>query len=259
MQPIVVEHTPEVLCVRQERVCSARTRSAGPDGPAAKRGRATVWLWRSRAVLLMCLVVCRAAEAQAQEERPRIGPFVVDLHITVPKFGDDVQLAASRGLTQAELPGPGFGLGGGVHVYLFKIKSVTVGLGGQSTIGRSGATPDVVVGTPSTLHAVTEEFKSISPQLSLNFGNGHGWSYLSGGIGRSIWSIVPDGGSPRPADEERLSTINYGGGARWFIKTHLAFSLDVRLYEIQGGTPQQGLPGSPRSLLLTIGAGISLK
>ena len=208
---------------------------------------------------MMCLIACCVAEAQAQEEIPRIGPFVVDLHVTVPKFGDDVQLAASRGLTQIELPGPGFGLDGGVHVYLFKIKGVTVGLGGQATIGRSQAAPEVVAGTLSTLYAVTEEFKSIAPQLSLNFGNGHGWSYLSGGIGRSIWSIVPDGSSARPADEERLSTINYGGGARWFIKTHLAFSLDVRLYEIQGSTPQQALPGSPRTLLLIIGAGISLK
>ena len=66
----------------------------------------------------------------------------------------------------------------------------------------------------------------ISPQLSLNFGNGNGWSYLSVGIGRSLWSITPDGAQSRPIDEEPIRTINYGGGARWFIKPHLAFSLD---------------------------------
>ena len=217
-------------------------------------------------VLLLCLAACRAAEAQDQEEVPRIGPFVVDLHVTVPKFGDDLQLAASRGLSQIELPGPGFGLDGGVHVYLFRIKAVTVGIGGQVTIGRSQSTPQPVASTSAAaavplpvLRPVTEEFKSISPQLSLNFGNGRGWSYLSGGIGRSLWSVVPDGRVPQAADDERLSTINYGGGARWFVKSHLAFSLDVRLWEVHGGAPSQGRPGSPRALLFIIGAGISVK
>ena len=77
----------------------------------------------------------------------------------------------------------------------------------------------------------------------------------------SLWSIIPDGGQPRPVDEEPLRTINYGGGARWFIKPHLAFSLDVRFYDIANGTPELGLgfPGSPRTVLLVIGAGISIK
>ena len=41
------------------------------------------------------------------------------------------------------------------------------------------------------------------------------------------------------ADEEPLKTINYGGGARWFTKTHLAFSFDVRFYAINPGTRLQ--------------------
>ena len=66
---------------------------------------------------------------------------------------------------------------------------------------------------------------------------------------------MPDGQQPLPADEERLTTINYGGGARWFAKPHLAFTFDVRFHGHHPGTPQGGLPGSPRMTMLIIGAG----
>ena len=221
----------------------------------------------SRVECLACYAFCVAAILMygarpvfAQEEAPpRIGPFALDIHGVVPRFGDDPQLAASRGLSQAELPGSGLGLSAAAHVYLPKVAGITVGLGGEVIIARSSASPDTSGSTPSTLRSVTETFREISPQLSLNFGNGHGWSYLSAGIGRAMWSIVPEGRSPAAADEEVLRVINYGGGARWFAKQHLAFSLDVRLYEIAEGTPQLTTLGSPRTVLLVIGAGISVK
>jgi hypothetical protein len=106
---------------------------------------------------------------------------------------------------------------------------------------------------------VHERFTSISPQLSLNFGDGDGWSYLTGGLGRSTRSIVPSGADPLPADEEALRTFNYGGGARWFARPRLAFAVDVRFYATDPGTPQGALPGSPRSTFLVIGAGVSLR
>ena len=111
----------------------------------------------------------------------------------------------------------------------------------------------------STLRGVTEKFLTISPQLSLNFGTGKGWSYLSGGLGVSQWSIVPDGQDPLPADVEKLKTLDYGGGARWFAKKHVAFSFDVRFYVISPTLPTSGLPGSPRTTLVVLGAGLSLK
>ncbi len=198
-----------------------------------------------------------ARPARAQEAAPRIGPFVVDLHGVVAKFGDEPELAASRGLNPAELPGPGLGVSGGVHVYLPKIAGITVGLGGETMIARSAASPDATAG--GAFRAVTETFKEISPQLSLNFGSRRGWSYLSAGIGRAQWSIVPEASPPSDADQEVLRTVSYGGGARWFVKRRLAFSLDVRLYEIDQGTPTPGFPGSPRKVLLVIGAGVSVR
>lgn len=143
-------------------------------------------------------------------------------------------------------------------MHLLKWKAITFGLGGLLTLGRSHASP-VATGGASPLSGVTERFTSLAPQLSFNFGTGDGWSYLSGGIGRTTWSVVPDGSSARPADEERLKTINYGGGARWFIKRRLAFTLDARFYALDPGTPRGGLAGSPRTTLLVLGAGISVR
>jgi hypothetical protein len=209
------------------------------------------------AVALIGFAGARAADAQ--EPPPPISRFVVDLHGVVPKFGDDPQLAASRGLASAELPGPGIGFTVGGHVYFARIAAVTLGVGGELAVGRAHAASVTSADQTSSRGPVTETFTSIAPALSLNFGNGNGWSYLAVGIGQSVWSIVPDGAQPLPIDQERQRTINYGGGARWFIRKRLAFSLDVRLYEIAASTPQPAVIGAPRTRLLVIGAGISVR
>jgi hypothetical protein len=152
----------------------------------------------------------------------------------------------------------GIGLHAGAHVYVFHWRALTVGLGGEVTLARSHSSARQFAGT-EVARAVSERFTHITPQLSFNFGTGDGWSYISGGIGSSRRSIVPDGGEATAADSERLSTINYGGGARWFAKRHLAFSFDVRFYAINPGTPDLGRAGSPRTTLFVAGAGISVK
>jgi hypothetical protein len=209
------------------------------------------------------LVLCAASPVGAQDPPPRIGPFVIDLHASVPQFpSDDAQLAASRGMALAELPGSGLGMQAGAHVYLLKIKAVTFGIGAEFAAGRARQAPlpatTTTTATATTLRASEERFSTFSPQLSLNFGAGRGWSYLSGGIGVSNWALVPEGQEGFPADSESLKTINYGGGARWFIKPHLAFSFDVRFYAISPGFAYI-FPATPRTSLLIIGAGISVK
>jgi hypothetical protein len=205
------------------------------------------------------LVLLFAPAAASQEPPPRIPWFVVDLHGTFTKFPDEAALAASRGLQQLELPGGGFGLDGGLHLYPLRWKAVTFGIGAQVTAARSHSTPDPNASPTLGLRPVTEKFVSAAPQLSLNFGSGKGWSYISGGIGLSQWSVVPDGAEPLDADTERLRTTNYGGGARWFIRPHLAFSFDFRFYGIPAGTPTELHAASPRATLLVVGAGVSLK
>ncbi len=211
-------------------------------------------------IALAVLLLATPARAQ-EEERPRVGPFVIDLRPAVVRSPVNQELADSRGLTQTELPAFGLGGVGGIHVYPLHWKAVTFGIGGEVVVSRARWSP----GTGQEgLHAVTERFVSAAPQLSFNFRGSNGWSYISGGIGPSVWQIVPDGQDVSDADQERLRTVNYGGGARWFIKKHLAFSLDIRIWQVDPGTPSFDVngtarPGSPRANMFVISTGIAMK
>jgi hypothetical protein len=215
---------------------------------------------------LMCIVwaaACLAGRpAAAQDAPPRIPWFAVDVHGTVPMFPSSQPLADSRALGPnglTELPGAGLGIDVAANIYPLKWRAVTFGIGGHLMTARSRFTADPATG----LTSVNERFTYLGPALSLNFGTGAGWSYLSAGMNASTWSILPvvDGveSPPLPPDEQRVKTIDYGGGARWFAKPHLAFSFDVRFYAINPTTPVGVLPASPRTTLLVIGAGISIK
>jgi hypothetical protein len=210
------------------------------------------------AFAIATLLGASVSAVHAQEPPPRIPWYVLDFHATVPRFPSNQAVADSRDMTLAELPGAGLGLQAGLHFYPLRWRAITFGIGGEVTGNRSRQTPPVNATTP--LRGAEEKFLSASPQLSFNFGSGHGWSYLSGGIGVSQWSLIPDDREePFPGDTERLKTINYGGGARWFAKPHIAFSFDLRFYAINPGTPYLGHPGSPRTRLVIVGAGVSIK
>jgi len=216
------------------------------------------------ALLVMLMVSLAAWPVHAQDPPPRIGPFVVDLHGTIPRFPTDDLLAQSRGMKLAELPGSGLGLQVGVHLYLLRWRAVTFGVGGELAASRARQTPaalsaEAIAAGIQPVRPAEERFTSIAPQLSFNFGTGHGWSYISGGLGQSVWSIVPEGQEDYPPDTDRLKTINYGGGARWFAKSHVAFSFDVRFYAINPGSAAYRFTQSPRTTLLVIGAGVSVK
>jgi hypothetical protein len=53
------------------------------------------------------------------------------------------------------------------------------------------------------------------------------WLELSERRTDSPWAITPEGLEDNLQDDEPLKTINYGGGARQFIKPHPAFSFDI--------------------------------
>src|SRR5262245_59241462 len=211
-----------------------------------------------RDVLILLLVsTAPAAPALAQDPPPRIPRVVLDIRGSVPFFPKTPALADSRGMETAELPGPGLGAQAGIHFYLLKWKAITFGIGGEVAANRSTSTPPEESATP--LRPAEEKFLTAAPQISFNFGNGHGWSFLSGGIGVSQWSLIPEGQNPFPSDTEQLKTINYGGGGRWFAKPHIAFTFDIRFYAINPGPPYLGHPGSPRTTMRILSAGVSFK
>jgi hypothetical protein len=204
----------------------------------------------------MVTALALAPPAGAQEPPPRIGPIVVDLHGTFGSFPEDQLVADSRGMTLAELPDSGLGVQVGIHVYPIRWKAITIGIGGEYATSRARQTPvDGVIGVRSA----EERLTSVTPQISFNFGTGHGWSYLSAGFGNSTWAIVPQGQDAYPPDSDGVKTINYGAGARWFARPHLGFSFDVRFYAINPSSSSFTFAQRPRATLVVVGAGISVK
>jgi hypothetical protein len=110
---------------------------------------------------------------------------------------------------------------------------------------------------------VTTRLAMFASQFSVNFGHRGGWSYISGGLGRSRVrseaSPIPPATVPSNVEIGWVQTINYGGGARWFISDHIAFSLDLRWYRLPSVDATSTRPAAGRTTLLVAGGGISIK
>ena len=150
-------------------------------------------------------------------------------------------------------------------------KHITLGIGANYLISRGNKVPDPVA-LPND-PTVRERFETFGTQLSLNFGTKQGWSYISGGIGSSRRAIqsfpvtsTTTGGTttttqsdePLTAKGSRSKTINYGGGARWFATSHIAFGFDLRWYAVNPSVATATVPVLPRQTLFVANAGISI-
>ena len=217
--------------------------------------------------LALLLVLLAAVPASAQDEE-RLPWFAVDLHVAsvgmptaegwipVPVIGD------------TPLPGRGFGIAGGATVYPLRLGIVTFGAGVSISAGKgtgesltittgSGAT-EVTVVTPIMRTAVF----NVIPQLSINFGHKFGWSYLSAGLGttRVTSSMDAVGTTPQVIVPETWNqAINFGGGARWFMKPHLGASFDVRFVKLGSRAASGDIPAAKRTQMITFSAGISFQ
>lgn len=230
----------------------------------------------SRLVLVHFLYfLLLSGPARAQEpENIKIGPVVADARGSLGRYKQSAALAAPYGIAQTELPTLGLGFDVGGHWYPVKWKIVTFGVGASFHVSRGHHGAPQVDGKPVGKE-VTQRFTSFAPQLSFNFSGLTGWSYLSGGIGSSHLTIassdptvttpsttptpvVPDSAAATPLNPWRR-TINYGGGARWFLKDRLAFSLDIRFYAINPQIPLENVTPAPRMTLMVISAGVAFK
>jgi hypothetical protein len=213
---------------------------------------------RRLAALLFCLAL--AAPAAAQQKEP-IGPFVLDLRGAFGRHKAEPSVATDLGVSAANLPTRTLGLVGGIHVYPLRSRRVTLGLGGNVVIARGSTSLEIVEDAgdePVQGPAVRRHFTTFSPEISLNFGHRNGWSYISGGMfGRSKLYLereqTPVSGAPY------RQTINYGGGARWFTRDHLAFSVDFRWYSVAEQVASTGIVAQPRTTLLVLSGGISIR
>jgi hypothetical protein len=206
-----------------------------------------------------CVLSMTAGNAAAQQPPP-IGRFVIDARASLARFKNDGAIATGLDVTTDNLPTRGLGLDAGLHWYPLRKGKLTFGLGGELLVARDSrmADPTDTTGTTVTSPRVTTSFSSISPQVSLNFGTGDGWSYLSGGIGLASLTSERDD-APFTDDASRVQAINYGGGARWFTRPHLAFTFDFRFYAVNAQEATTSRPAYPKTRFVVISAGVSLR
>ena len=218
-----------------------------------------------RVVAVFALLL--AAVPAAAQPPDRLPWFAVDLH------------AATVGLPQAEgwvpevpvdtqLPGRNWGVGAGATVYPLRVGFVTFGLG-VSILTAKGSSESLTITTGSGATATTRVtpavhtgITNLSPQISINFGRKLGWSYLSGGLGRSKVTSRSDAVDTTPGvtmPEAWNQAINFGGGAKWFMKPRLGASFDVRFVKLGSRSATATLPSAQRTQLWNISAGISIQ
>ena len=216
---------------------------------------------RAASCLLLCLAI--ATPVSAEQKEP-IGRFALDLRGIFARHKKEPIVADALGVDSANLPNRSFGLAAGAHVYPFRAGKIAFGFGGEFAMAR-GSSSIKIPGPGQTVTegpVVQRHFRSFAPEVSLNFGHRNGWSYISGGMfGRA--KLYAEG-EVKPATPAAMrDTVNYGGGARWFMKSHLAFSVDIRWYSISAGpeAPSDVVPRfvQPKTTLLVISGGISIK
>jgi hypothetical protein len=190
-----------------------------------RSGRLAAWLGLAGVLL--------GTQVEAQGLTPgKPGPFVIDVR------GVTSGIPASPGLypdlgDQFVVPARGFGFDVGAHIYLFSLGPARLGIGANYIEVR---------GTAADADATLQ---TIAPQLSFNFGTSDGWSYLSLGAGTARVNAGAEASS---------SAINAGGGARWFLKRHLAVGFDVRFHKIAADADTMGA-----STQVSAAVGFSLK
>lgn len=215
-----------------------------------------------RCACSVLLLLSLAAPAAAQQKEP-IGPFVLDIRGTFARHKAEPSVANDLGVSAGNLPPRSLGFAGAAHFYPFRAGKVTFGFGGNVVFGRGSRTLDLEsaedAATTTKGPTARRHFTSFSPEISLNFGHRNGWSYISGGmLGRS--NLYVDLESAPATGTSYRSTINYGGGARWFTTDHVALSVDFRWYSV---AEQPAVPGGvvlqPRTTLLVLSGGIAIK
>jgi hypothetical protein len=206
---------------------------------------------------LLTLLLIGAVPAVAQDKQ-RLPVVTADLRGFYTGLGQDPITAADLGVAPERLPSRGLGGVAGAHVYPLRGRTMALGIGAEWMIARGRAQlKDTTTGEPIGL-PIEQRLMNLSPQISLNFGHRDGWSYLSAGMGRLRFETF-EGDLPPAELPPTKSTINMGGGARWFITSHVAFTFDVRFYLTRPEAATVLFPGRQRSRLMVMSAGFGFK
>lgn len=213
--------------------------------------------------LVVAVVFVTAPGTSSAQPKERIGPWVADVRIT------SAGLPSEAGWTPevpngTVVPSRGFGLEFGAHLNVLRVRSLALGVGATWLVARgSTSSPGPTDSTPEPppVPAMTTRVTAFAPQVSLNFGHALGWSYVSAGLGRSRTESEATlaGTTFIPQDSDWVKTLNYGGGARWFLNDHVGVGFDVRWHKTSLVAASATHPGAPRASLLVAGAGLVFK
>ena len=214
-----------------------------------------------RSGLLTCsLLALTTAAAFAQTEPEPIPRFAADVRAAIPRFKADAAIGSSLGVGTADLPTRGLGVVAGAHVYPLRTRHVTFGVGAEILRSRARRTREPATEGGTEGPTIETRLDALSPQVSFNFGHRDGWSYISGGLGgASLTSVIVSTGVTAEEPSARRKTINYGGGARWFARKHLAVSLDLRFYAVSPREATGTTPGYPRMTVMVFTGGLGFR
>jgi hypothetical protein len=207
--------------------------------------------------LIAFLAWAGASPLFAQTEPEPIGRYVVDVQGTLARYNQPNQVASWLGVGSASLPSFGLGAQAAAHVYPFRWRAITFGVGASAVWTRGTRTPTDPEGEPLG-PAVETRLLALAPQVSLNFGTRKGWSYISAGFGPASYTFKLADASD-PTSLTRISALNFGGGARWFAKKHLAFSFDLRWYSLGDQAETSETPYVPSTTRMVFSAGMSVR
>ena len=212
------------------------------------------WLLRSFGGTVATVMI-GTGQAAAQTTAPP-GPWVLDVRGVTSPVPTDAGFYPP--LAATSVPSRGFGADLGAHVYLWRLRLARIGLGGNFVIVRSTVVAPVAATEDETAEApagqrLTLNMRVIAPQISANFGTRDGWSYLSAGVGIATVATEAADATPGRHESGRLRSVNFGGGARWFITPRLAFGFDLRAHRIAAGS------ATPKTSVFAVSAGLSLR
>ena len=181
--------------------------------------------------------------------------FVVDVRAGFASLGSDTTTSAALGVASEDMPSRAKTIVAGAHVYLLRSGGFKLGLGAEAIRGVSSNQRLDATGK-ETGPIIRRRLEGMSGQISLNFGKGKGWSYITAGGGPMKFESYLDEAKPTRAG---TTTLNYGGGARWFTRGHLALTVDLRFYLIRPATATFDAPPRVRKRVTLLSAGISFK
>ena len=171
------------------------------------------------------------------------------MRLAFAEFKQPADVAAALGVDPLNLPTRGFGLVFGANVYPLRKGAVTFGVGAECSTSSRSRAPDPPTDGSAVGPTVRTELLGLLAtgvaELRLESrmelpGGGLGWGRLT----TEIEATAPVDPAPR------TSVLNYGGGARWFARPHLAVTLDLRFYAVSAQEASAGRAAYPKTRLL---------